>query len=330
MKRWIQITISVLLLGLLLYIIDINQTIETFKHASYGYVILILLTITLNRFTMAFKWNILLRANKIFVSNIEILKIYYMSNFLGLFLPATIGGDIVRLYMVNSKVKKASGILASIIVERLIGFLILFIFAFIALLFFLESLRVNNQSLDRLEYLLGILILLGLIFIVISFNRKTGKFLKNLFHLNESGFIGRYAKKIEKFHDAYLVYKKSKKEVSLFSLLTFAEIITVIIWCYFGILAFNQNVDILYLFIIIPIIQALNRIPISFDGFGLNEAGYVYFLSFVGIESHISFSIGLLIHLSTTIGILPGLIFYALNKSKVEEIKKYKIEEAVE
>jgi uncharacterized protein (TIRG00374 family) len=328
MKRWIQIIISIILIGALFYIVDVNQVVETFKQASYSYFILIFITITINRAIMSYKWNLLLRANDIVVPDFEILKIYYMSNFIGLFLPATVGGDVVRLYMVNKKIKKTSEILASIIIERLLGFLVLFVFAFIALIVFLSSLKQSSEELNRLELILGIFILMGVIFIFISFNKKTSKLFKERIYSKKTGFIAKFVKKIEKFHDAYLDYRNRKNELAIFSLLTVAEITTVIIWCYLGILTFNQAVDIKFALVIIPIIQVLNRLPISFDGFGPNEAGYVYFLSFAGISNHISFSIGLFIHIATIIGVMPGALFYAFDKSKIEEIKKQEAEKS--
>lgn len=142
---------------------------------------------------------------------------------------------------------------------------------------------------------------------------------------SKSEFVGKLLKKLEQFFNAYHAYRGFKKQILIFSLLTVAEITTVIIWCYFGILAFNQYVDISYLFAAVPIIQVINRLPISFDGFGTNESAYVYFLSLVGVQDYMGFSIGLFIHLSTIIGVLPGAIFYALNKNKVEEMKKFKL-----
>ena len=67
----------------------------------------------------------------------------------------------------------------------------------------------------------------------------------------------------------------------------------------------------------------LVRIPISLNGFGINEGGSTFFLAFVGIPKAIGFSIGLVDHFVNIIGLIPGALFYIFEKD-VKEISQEK------
>jgi uncharacterized membrane protein YbhN (UPF0104 family) len=82
------------------------------------------------------------------------------------------------------------------------------------------------------------------------------------------------------------------------------------------------SVETFYYFSFVPIIIFLIRLPLSFDGFGIHEGGYVYFLSLVKVDPSIAFSVGAINHLMFIIVLLPGCIFYILNKKQVESISK--------
>ena len=128
--------ISIILLAVLIYWIDFKNFINSIKNANYLYILIAVIIVTINRCIMAYKWNLLLKVKNINISFFEVTKIYYISNFLGLYLPPTIGADIVRAYYINKKKYQLSDILSSIVVERIIGFLVLLLFAVIGGIFF--------------------------------------------------------------------------------------------------------------------------------------------------------------------------------------------------
>ena len=79
-------------------------------------------------------------------------------------------------------------------------------------------------------------------------------------------------------------------------------------------LALGVSVPIAYFFVLVPIVLVLIRLPISFDGFGLQEGAFVFFLSLVGISEGVAFSVGLTNHLVFLLGILPGGIMYSMSR----------------
>ncbi len=72
--------------------------------------------------------------------------------------------------------------------------------------------------------------------------------------------------------------------------------------------------------------MVLVRIPISFGGLGIVEGGAIYFLGLVGVSKALGFSLGIINDFIVIIGLIPGVIFCALNRSEAkinsEELKE--------
>ena len=126
-KRIIRLIVSFFLISILLYWIDLDQTIKLLESTNFLMIGLALIIATIDRVFMPVKWNILLRAKKINIPWSEAITVYYTSSFLGLFLPPTIGSHLIRAYSVSKKHDRID-IITSIVVERLFGAIALLFF----------------------------------------------------------------------------------------------------------------------------------------------------------------------------------------------------------
>lgn len=316
MKRVIQILISLALFGILsFYFVDIKQVGKSISYARIEYILAALFTITCNRIIMGSKWKLLLDAKKIKISLFESTKIYYIANFLGLFLPPTIGTDIVRSYYVTKNNNSTVDTLASIFIERVLGFIALFISAIIG--FIILDWTFINVQFDKTKMfaLLLSLTIVGTILFVISFNKRFKELFLRISKLQtKKKVISRVIEKINNFVKSYQTYKHNQKEIVIFLVLTFCEVFTCVLWSYYTAMALNVEISLIYFIAFVPITLVFIRLPISLDGFGIQESLYVYFLMQVGVSHSLGFTVGFLTHIITIVGILPGGIFYALNK----------------
>ena len=57
-----------------------------------------LLLVTIERALFADKWKVLLAAKDIKIPFWNMLRIYYISNFFGIFLPSSVSVDVIRAY----------------------------------------------------------------------------------------------------------------------------------------------------------------------------------------------------------------------------------------
>ena len=71
-----------------------------------------------DRFLMAYKWNLLVRAKAIGMSLARAFKIYLISGFFGLFLPSGVGSDIFRIYYTSTDQGRGTQVAASVLLEK--------------------------------------------------------------------------------------------------------------------------------------------------------------------------------------------------------------------
>ena len=116
--------------------------------------------------------------------------------------------------------------------------------------------------------------------------------------------------KLGEVYQSYRTYQGDLSLLLIFLLLSLAENLFPLFWTYFLSLAFGIEVPLLYFFILIPIVLALVRLPISLDGIGIQEGAYVYFLSLIGVPKSSALLLGLASHILAIISVLPGGILY--------------------
>jgi glycosyltransferase 2 family protein len=312
---WIRLLISIGLIAFLLITVDFGDMRASLARSNGYYLLAALLVALGDRLIMAYKWNHLLRAKGIDIPLRRITGTYWISTFLGLFLPATVGGDAIRAYAISKGGQKGRDIISSIVIERIFGILALLIFVLISIVL---SIYVFGESFfDNIWNLFGI-ILFFLFFLsaftYISLNKsllqKVYRVIeRRLPKLNGNKWVG----KIREIYQSYLAYQEHKQALGVFLLLSFLENLFPIFWTYFLSLAFNIHVPLMYIFILVPIVLVLVRLPISIDGIGIKEGAFVYFLSLIGIPSSDALLLGIASHVLAVVSILPGGVLYGLN-----------------
>lgn len=255
----------------------------------------------------AYRWQILIHAQGDRVPLGFLAKSYLVGTFFNNFLPTRFGGDVVRIWdgsRYSQSVLKSSAI---VLVERLTGVIILFLFAFSASLLRLDMAR-------HIPYVWGALIfsLIGLLIVLFFLMPFTGKLIAKL---PSEGFAGKIINKILEFREVVLVYRSKKK--AFFSALFWAALlqINVIVHYYLAGKAFALQIPLLDYFIFIPIILIILTIPITIGGLGLRELLYIQIFSLYGISQSVAVSFSLLADVAFTLLIgLIGAVVYATRK----------------
>ena len=313
-KRYLQILISIILLYIVLNWIDFKSVISSLKNVDYNFLILSFIALTLDRVLMAYKWNILLKIKNIKISLYEATKIYYMSSFVGLVLPSTIGSDLIRTHLIVKKKNLTSDVLSSILVERFFGIFALFIYILFSLPLLnqiFHNAYINNNLIISITTVAFFFIFV----FILTFNKRVIGFTIHILELiQKKKSLSKISFKIQRLVLSYQGYNDKKGTLFIFTLLTLIEIFFGICINYFIALSFHISIGLIYFIAYVPIMMLLVRIPISLNGFGINEGGSTFFLSLVGVSKAIGFSIGLVDHFINIIGILPGALFYIFEK----------------
>ncbi len=312
---WMRVGLSLGLILFLLYTIDLREIADIVSRCDFTYVLLAYFIAICDRVLMAYKWNILLKAKGIRIPLINITGTYLISTFLGLFLPATIGGDALRAYAVSKEGHSATNVISSIIIERALGFIALFIFVLISIVLSIFVFGQNFfEGMWRLFWLFLVLLVLSIFLVYFSFSESALSRLGFLFHRFDIR-IHKY-RIVQKLKEVYLSYRSFQDDrttLGIFLLLSMVENLFPLLWTYSLSLAFNIEVPLLYFFILIPIVLVLVRLPISFDGIGIQEGAFVYFLALIGVAKSEGLLLGISSHIIAVMSVLPGAVLYSVS-----------------
>jgi uncharacterized protein (TIRG00374 family) len=232
------------------------------------------------------------------------LSFYLMSYFKGAFfnqgLPASIGGDGLRILDCSRVIGSAEDAFFGVFIDRIIGLAGL-------LLLNIGALVINHTVLPSRVYypLLIILTSLAIGLILLFFLRKfsffaVGKYL---------GFLGRLS---ERYFQVYSSLPSLTGQLSL-SILTHLLSMGTFFMIGQGVgLDFSLSV---YLALVPPVIL-LTLLPVSLAGWGVREGAMVAFFLLVGADRSRVLTFSVLYGLTALIASLPGLVIYLVWKNK--------------
>ena len=312
---WIRLAISVGLIVLLIFTIDFGDLRDTLARANAGFLLLAVFWAMCDRVLMAYKWNILLRAKSIHIPLLNVTGTYLTSTFLGVFLPATVGGDAIRAYAVSKEGHRSGDVISSIILERLLGTAALFIFVLASIIL---SISVFGQRFfDNIWSLFWLVLILlaalsGLIWISLS-QRLMKRWTAWIRQRNEKLVENKIARKLLDGYRSYLSYQDHRFELGVFLMLSMIENLLPILMNYSLSRAFGMDIPLLYFFILTPIVLVLVRLPISIDGIGIQEGTFVYFLTLINVPRSEALLLGIASHILAILSILPGGILYGFS-----------------
>ena len=125
MSRWatvlVRSSIGIPLFLLLLVLIDVRSTLRLFWEANLGLIGTVSIWLALDRVLTGWRWIILVRSNVKDVSELELFHVFFISSFLGNFIPF-FGGDATRVAALASRVGNTLGPLSSVILDRFLSF----------------------------------------------------------------------------------------------------------------------------------------------------------------------------------------------------------------
>lgn len=271
--------------------------------------ILSILAITAGRTVMAYKWLRLLRCRGSEMSLRKATQIYCAANVWGLFLPATVGADTVRTICTRREGINGHRILASILIERGIGFIITSLLGLLAVLY-LSSIAPLGATLQFAGWFTAALFASLVVALWLSFK-------DSIYDITHEVVLRRFADKkpvrlLRELHNAYREYAHNSHELVIFSALTFVE--SAVTAATFWIIAQGLGVEVSLTIVFAAAFLAnlAARVPLSIGGFGVFEAMFILTLSIVDISSTEALSIALLGQILKIFSWLPWWFSYTM------------------
>ncbi len=283
-----------------------EEIIKVILRANLNILALAFLLHLIGLLISVFRWNLLLKAIGIKKGLTNLLVIYWVSLFYNLFLPTSIGGDVVRVYDLSFTTGKLEKSLASVVMDRLTGMIVLLIIGLWALLF---NVKLYNAHL--LFWTIAFLVFFLSLFIMLIYKKPR----KIFYLLMPSKILNFFKKKLNKYIDSFNYYKINPK--ALIIAMFYGALLQINVIIYFFLIgkALKIKLDFVYYCAVIPIIQIITLIPVSLSGIGIREAAMITILKIFNVSPELSFSLSLLSFILAAIfNSIGGLLQFKLYK----------------
>ncbi|MDQ7029134.1 MAG: lysylphosphatidylglycerol synthase transmembrane domain-containing protein [Ardenticatenia bacterium] len=257
----------------------------------------------------AVRWRILVGAQGVQVSTRRLAYLYFVGSFFNMVLPSGVGGDVVKVYELS---RGGAGelshlearVTSSVIADRASGLVVLFIMGVAAMPWVSGPLSA--------PVLLGLsgLTLGSVGAVVMLLSRQWRTWAEQhvpgfLWLIHRRGVRGLYASL-----DAYSWPVVGR--AALVSLLFNGLIILVNVAL--G-AAFRLDVPLRYYLVFVPIISFLLVLPVSINGLGVRESGYVALFGQVGVSQESALAMSLAFYAITLLAGLIGGLLYTLENA---------------
>ena len=275
--------------------------------ASWGWLAVAFSLHALGLLFSAYRWQILARAQGDHIPLGYLVKSYIVGRFFNTFLPTSVGGDVVRMWdgaKYSTSFVKSSAI---VVVERMTGIIVLFLFALVASLLRLDMAR--DIPVIGLALLLGAA---GLAAIAVFFLPGVGRLLtRGPAHglpppdcSTSSGFSAIRSSATE-------ATRPPSARATVWAVLL--QLNVVLYYILIG-RALGLTIPGLDYFVFIPLVLLLQLIPITINGLGVREVAYVAVFAFYGLSASAALSFSLIeIAFGLIVGLL-GAVLYATRR----------------
>jgi uncharacterized protein (TIRG00374 family) len=269
---------------------------------SPGWVAFAVLVFLLNRLVMTAKWWQLLRLRSRAVGLFRAHCIYQSCSLWGLFMPATVGADALRILCLKREGVQATDSLGSIVMERAVGMLSLLLFIAIA------AGMVSRRELlpGAWANLVGFAALGAASVALVLWLSLIPSFPQRLVTPILRRWPDNKATKILlDVHMAYTAFSRPPGRMAVLFVLSFVETILTVafFWCLLAGLGYSVPLD--YLALATTAAFLLSRMPVTPGGLGIFEASLAGTLVFVGVPMVDSVAVALVGRILQIISWLP-------------------------
>jgi glycosyltransferase 2 family protein len=295
--------------GLLVFFftrIHVDRFLAALASAQVSYIALALLVYLFCQLLSAARWMVLARPLGFENPFKEFGVYYFIGMFFNLFAPGTVGGDVSRVYYLarDGETQREKGWAAatipaavSVFMDRAVGMVVLVWLGAIGLALFPQyDVPAPIRSIT-FAMALGLLMAAG----IVPLLRRV---------LPEGGHPI-----VVKSRLALRAYRTQRSVIPRAVLLSFG-LHVIQAWMHLMMArALQIDVPFSFCFILYPLVGTFSALPVSLNGIGLREGGYLFLLGLIGINSEKSIAFGLLLFVIIAADSLIGGLVFLLKKS---------------
>jgi uncharacterized protein (TIRG00374 family) len=238
-----------------------------------------------------------------------LMRVFFVSTFVGTFLPTSVGGDAVRSYSAIRLNVPAGDALASVVMDRVLGVASLLLMTLVGLLF-------ARQLLEDTAVLAAVAATGGLclVTLLLIFHRGAGRAMTSLLSLLPGERVRTAGSRALDSIRKYAGYPQVLLGVLAGSV---GVQVLRIVQAYFLGRSLDITAPLTLYFAFIPLILIVMLLPITVSGIGTSQVAFVGFFAQAGVPEPAAFALSVLFVALNVVGNLPGALLYLSGSKRV-------------
>lgn len=303
----LKVLISVVLIGYLLWRVDLAAVSTAMRGASVPLWLLALVVYFGAIALSTAKWGVLLRAQGAEVPYTDLLAYSFTGLFFGNFLPTNVGGDLVRGYDLARHLRRVEDAAVSVLVDRLVG-----LTAFITSAGAMSAVAVflwDRSDLLGLATVVWLATAGALIGLAVLFSKRLRGLVGRLFRLGPLAKLEPIYLHLSDALQAYRDHPGALARAYGMGLLVIV-ISNVVNWLVA--MAVHVDIPLRYVFLFNPMLAFAPLIVPSLGGLGVNQGAYDLLYSKLGgvVTPAGALTVSLLMQLIIYVSSLPGGVLW--------------------
>jgi uncharacterized protein (TIRG00374 family) len=272
---------------------------------------LAVLLVLIDRALMAYRWVALL-------CTIEadrrpplgpLMRIFFVSTFVGTFLPASVGGDVVRSYSLARLSVDGGDAVASVLMDRVIGVASLLLMALVGLTF-ARTLADNPAIVVALAAATVVCVAA----LLVVFSPRAARTLSNAARRLPIAALTRASARVVESVRKYATH--SRQLVLVLACSVAVQLLRIAQAYYLG-RGLGVDASFAAYVAFIPLILLVMLLPITIAGVGTAQAAFVWFFAQAGVPAASAFALSVLFVALGIVGNLPGALLYAIGRDRL-------------
>ncbi len=239
-----------------------------------------------------------------------VMRIFFVSTFVGTFLPANVGGDVVRAYSLSRHRVRTGDAVASVFMDRMLGVASLLLMALVGLA--LAHDLIANWTIV-LSLAVAAALCMATLLLIFSDRVETlaGMVLGRL-----PGTVRHGGLRLLESVRQYSGYRGQLLSVLASSI---AVQVLRIVQAYFLGRGLGIAAAVATYFAFLPLILLVMLVPVTFNGIGTSQVAFVWFFARAGVPRSPAFALSVLFVALGIVGNLPGGVLYAAGRRRAAE-----------
>jgi uncharacterized protein (TIRG00374 family) len=273
-KYLVRLCISLFIVGFFVWRIDWRSIMTLLASTRLSLLLFAVIPLSLNVVIATIRWHWLLQPLNADFRFLDILRLRLVAEFFNVCLPGGFAGDVLRGVQSKRFGVTLGESFSSVFTDRLIGMIGLVVISVVGIMF---SWKFLLQT-EFIFYVIGFSFTLLFLSILIYSRPVRSKFSAI------TPLFGRFGARLDRFYHAVQQYWNFPGILFKVFGITVLGHMFMTVSIYLLALSLHADISFTYFLLFVPVIGILSMIPITVNGLGLREAGYVLLFPLVGMS----------------------------------------------